>query len=140
MFIPGMLPIPVLFAERFCDAVLFLPGVGFWLCIPDIFIPGMFIPGILLMSCFLAVCFLRVIFRFFRVVIFDLDFAFGLLMPGILLMSCPSCCGKAFKLTANIRVSAPSIPLIQLLSLFIFFPSKVRQNELIQMFLSRKWK
>ena len=64
MFIPGMLPIPVLFAERFCDAVLFLPGPAFCLCIPDIFIPGMFIPGILLMSCFLVVCFLRVIFRF----------------------------------------------------------------------------
>ena len=110
MFIPGMLPIPVLFAERFCDAVLFLPGVGFWLCIPDIFIPGMFIPGILLMSCFLAVCFLRVIFRFFRVVIFDLDFAFGLLMPGILLMSCPSCCGKACS-TRTVRHRS-SLPLI----------------------------
>src|SRR2546425_11339383 len=113
MFIPGMLPIPVLFAELFRDAVFFLLRAALSLCIPDIFIPGMFIPGILLMSCFLVVCFLPVIFRFFRDVTFGLDFAFGLLIPGILLMSCPSCCGKAFMLNANTRASAPSIPLLQ---------------------------
>ena len=139
MFMPGMLPIPVLFAELFCDAVLFLPDAAVSLCIPDICIPGMFIPGILLMSCFLVVCFLRVTFRFFRDVTFGLDFAFGLLIPGILLMSCPSCCGKTFMLNANTRVSAPSIPLLQSL-LFMFFPSRVRKSELREMFLRRKRK
>src|SRR3989442_3818374 len=101
MFIPGMLPIPVLFAELFRDAVFFLLRAALSLCIPDIFIPGMFIAGILPMSCFLAVCFLPVTFRFFRDVTFDLDFGLGLLIPRILLMSCPSCCGKAMILTAR---------------------------------------
>src|SRR5258705_11172548 len=42
----------------------------------------------LLMSCFFAVCFFRAVFLFFRVVAFDLDFAFRLLMPGMLDISC----------------------------------------------------
>ncbi len=53
--------------------------------------------------------------------------AFGIFIPGILLMSCPSCCGSALTLTANIRASALSVrsALLQLLGLFMFFPSGV---------------
>jgi len=87
IFIPGMLSIWFLFAEFFCAGVFFLRGAALRLCVPGIFIAGMFIPGILLTSCFFAVCLLRTGFRFFRIVTFDLDFAFGLLIPGMLDMS-----------------------------------------------------
>ena len=54
-------------------------------------------------------------------------FGFGLFIPGILLMSCPcgillmSCCGKTFRLTAQISATAPRArsALLQLLGLFM---------------------
>src|SRR6266850_1411307 len=105
---------------------------------------GIFIPGII--SCdglevFAPAFFVAVRLVFARgFLFFGTVFGFGLLIPGILLMSCPWCCGKAMMLTAKISASAPSVPLLQLLSLFMFLPSRVRTKEIRQMFLSRKRK
>src|SRR6266536_3398074 len=77
----------------------------------------------LLMSCFFAVCFFRVVFLFFRVVGFDLDFAFGLLMPGMLDISCWARTGtqakskkaankNAHTLTRNMKLNGLMLPII----------------------------
>ena len=67
-------------------------------------------------------------------------FGLGLLMSGILLMSCPcgillmSCCGKTFRLTAQISATAPSTrsAILTLLDRFIVPPYMVRQSERLQ--------
>src|SRR5260370_42462881 len=106
-----MLPIWFLFGGLLFAAVFLLPGAAFRRCIPVMFIPGMLIPGMLVMSCFFAVCFFRVVFIFFRVVGFDLDFAFGLLMPGMLDISCWAQTGKLT--TDRSVVNATAHPLIR---------------------------
>jgi hypothetical protein len=97
IFIPGMLPISVLFAG-FCFVGVFLLDDALRLDITGIFIPGIFIPGMLLMSCFFTVCFFCAVFLFLGDVAFGLDFAFGLLIPGILDISC---CARTGKLATN---------------------------------------
>jgi hypothetical protein len=88
IFIPGMLPIPFVFAGLFDAGCFFLLDAVFRRCIPGIFIPGMSIPGMLLMSCFLVSRLFRATLRFFgaafRVAV---DLAFGIFIPGMFCMS-----------------------------------------------------
>ena len=130
------------------DVGIFIPGVISCEGLAEGDDVGIFIPGVILWDGladrwrgFAPVFLVVVRLAFAREVLFlGTVFGFGLPIPGILLMSCPSCCGNARMLTAKISASAPSVPLPQLLSLFMFLPSRVRKNELRQMLLSRKRK
>jgi len=134
MFMPGMFPICFLFAEFFAVGAFFLRDAALRLCMPDMFIPGMFIPGMLPISCFFAVAFLRVAFLFFRVVTFDLDFAFGLLIPGMLDISC---CAITGTLATNNIVTNKNIHLARELNLntsmlFIIPEKRLQPKRLIK--------
>ncbi|HAF14133.1 MAG TPA: hypothetical protein DCK99_10645 [Blastocatellia bacterium] len=84
------------------------------------------------MSCLFAVCFFRVAFLFFRVVAFDLDFAFGLLIPGMLDISCCARTGRlaTHRKTANrsARTLTRNVKL-NVVTLFMVTPRKEFQTK-----------
>jgi hypothetical protein len=130
------------------DVGIFIPGIILCEGLAEGDDVGIVIPGIFLWDgpadgwrVFAPVFLVVVLLAFARDFLFlGTVFGFGLPIPGILLMSWPWCCGKAMMLTAKISASAPSVPRLQLLGLFMFFPSIVRKNELRQMLLRRQRK